>query len=567
MSTTRTQREWGPSTEPAAPGAVRRRRSRKRVAAAAAATLIGYVVLGSAPGMGLLLMGAGIAYLTAPRWRRFWARYKVNKRFAAQPDAQLARAKDPATLLRHTTQQCGDGIFLGLGSAHREWITADPEQAVMVLGPPRSGKTTAVVIPAILSATGAVVSTSTKLDVFAATAAHRSTWGQVWVFDPSGTGEVPPGARPLRWSPVGTGRSWDETLTTAAAMIDASELGSTGGDAKYWNERAGAMLAALLHAAALDRRTIADVRAWVLRSDLIGPTVILQSRGATIAAEILDGLSRASDRALSSVFGTASSVLSAYNSEAALAHCERPNFHARSFADSTDTVFITAPAHLQVRLAPLVVGLLEEIRSAAYARARSAGGTRVRPLLWALDEVANIAPLKTLPAVVSEGGGQGLQILACFQDLSQARARWGSAADGFLSLFGTKLIFAGVGDPETLRALSTMIGTWDRPHMSVTESWGGSATRNDALTATTTRSRGGSVSISSQREAFLSEGDIANIPYGKALAMQTRQWTLMSAERWFESACWRNVISRGPQQIIAHPRGTDTVEEVPVEAS
>jgi type IV secretory pathway TraG/TraD family ATPase VirD4 len=232
---------------------------------------------------------------------------KVRRQFARQPDAQLARAHDPAALLRETTYHYGGGVFLGLGCERREWIAAHPEHAIMVLGPPRSGKTSAVVIPAILSATGAVVSTSTKLDVFAATASHRSQWGNVWVFDPSGTSHMPPGARRLRWSPVSAGRPWDETLTTAAAMVDAAKLGS-GGDSEFWNERAGALLAGLLHAASLDRRTIADVRAWVLRADLDSPIVILQSHGAKLAAEILDGLSRATDRALSSVFATASSV-------------------------------------------------------------------------------------------------------------------------------------------------------------------------------------------------------------------------------------------------------------------
>ena len=58
-------------------------------------------------------------------------------------------------------------------------------------------------------------------------------------------------------------------------------------------------------------------------------------------------------------------------------------------------------------------------------------------MLLALDEVANIAPLPDLPAMVSEGGGQGVITLACFQDLSQARQRWPGRADGFPSLFGT----------------------------------------------------------------------------------------------------------------------------------
>jgi type IV secretory pathway TraG/TraD family ATPase VirD4 len=497
---------------------------------------------------GLVLIGAGASYLSRPLRKRRRARRRAQRRFSRQPDAALARSDDPLTLLRATTESSG-GIFLGLTADHREWIAADPEVAILVLGPPRSGKTSAVVIPSVLSAPGAVVSTSTKLDVFEATAAHRSQSGQVWVFDPSGIGVVPPGARRLRWSPITPGRSWDDTLTTAAAMVDAAKLGS-GGDADYWNERAGAMLAALLHAAVIDRRSIADVRRWVLRHDADRPLVILQSHRAELAAEILQGLGRAGERAVSSVFATAASVLAAYNADAALAACDQPNFDVHAFAASTDTVYITAPGHLQARLAPIVVGLLEEIRSAAYARARRP------PVFWALDELANIAPLKTLPAVVSEGGGQGLQTMACFQDLSQARARWGPAADGFLSLFGIKVVFAGIGDTATLRALSTSIGTWDRPQVAVTEAWGRSKTWGEGLLpSSVSRSRGGSVTMTTQREARLTEGDIANIPAGHALVVRPRRWKLITAERWFESPCWSNVLAHSPPEILSHRVG------------
>ena len=87
--------------------------------------------------------------------------------------------------------------------------------------------------------------------------------------------------------------------------------------------------------------------------------------------------------------------------------------------------------------------------------ARGAAGP---PTLLALDEVANIAPIPDLPAMVSEGAGQGLLVLACLQDLSQARGRWGGAADGFLSLFGTTVVLRGIGDTTTLRDISALAG-------------------------------------------------------------------------------------------------------------
>ena len=60
--------------------------------------------------------------------------------------------------------------------------------------------------------------------------------------------------------------------------------------------------------------------------------------------------------------------------------------------------------------------------------------------------------------MISEGGGQGLVTLACFQDLSQARHRWPTQADGFPSLFGTTVVLPGIGDVRTLEALSVLAG-------------------------------------------------------------------------------------------------------------
>ena len=88
-------------------------------------------------------------------------------------------------------------------------------------------------------------------------------------------------------------------------------------------------------------------------------------------------------------------------------------------------------------------------------------------MLWLLDEVANIAPIHDLPALVSQAGGQSLQVVVGLQDLSQARTRWGrDAADGFMSLFATKLILSGIADSTTLESISLALGEYDRDTVS-----------------------------------------------------------------------------------------------------
>jgi type IV secretion system protein VirD4 len=117
----------------------------------------------------------------------------------------------------------------------------------------------------------------------------------------------------------------------------------------------------------------------------------------------------------------------------------------------------------------MVVGLVEDIRQACYARSADRGDQQRSdpPVLLALDEVANIAPIPDLPAMISEGGGQGLVTLACLQDLSQARNRWPDRADGFPSLFGTTVVLPGIGDVRTLEAMSTLAGDEEIPTRTV----------------------------------------------------------------------------------------------------
>ena len=115
-----------------------------------------------------------------------------------------------------------------------------------------------------------------------------------------------------------------------------------------------------------------------------------------------------------------------------------------------------SPARHQVATAPLIAGMLDALVHATYER-HAAGAS----LLLALDELANVAPLPSLPSFVSEGAGQGVVVLGCLQDLSQARVRWGTAADGFLSLFPTTVVLPGIADRPTLDALSQLAGRHD----------------------------------------------------------------------------------------------------------
>lgn len=457
---------------------------------------------------------------------------------------RLAEEPDPVGAVWIRSLRSGGGAFLG-HSVTGGWVAADPEHAVLVLGPPRSGKTSAVVIPALLASPGAIVCTSTKPDAMRATVGARSTAGQVWLFDPAGEEDLlPAGVRRLRWSPVAAAVSWDRALQLARAMTAATSPGAGTTNEGHWRERSAALLAPLLLAANLGRNDVGAVLRWVLRGDLDPPTQILSDHEQTVAEDVLAGIARTDSRERSSIFSATAGALSAYNADATRRAASRANFDPDRFVASTDTIYVTAPAHAQAQCAPLVVGLLEQIRHAVYARSRTTGSDGP-PLLMCLDELANIAPIHDLPALVSEAGGQGLHVLACLQDLSQARGRWGEAADGFLSLFQTKLILDGIADAKTLEAISLMLGEYDRRVVSQTTG----RSHVDRFFPKQPPTQSDSHSYSTVRQRVLSPGEIAALPAGHGLLLRGSRWDLLRLAPWHSNEPWRTLAaltSRAP---------------------
>jgi type IV secretory pathway TraG/TraD family ATPase VirD4 len=244
------------------------------------------------------------------------------------------------------------------------------------------------------------------------------------------------------------GRAW--------ALSTAARPGQQFTDAAHWVERAQALLAPLLHAAALEDAQLVVVLSWLHQRELRLAFEILERHRAHLAHDLLAGISTTEHREQSGIFSTADSILSGYRTEATLAGTRYPNFDPDAFVRSSDTLYVCAPGSAHAQHAALVVALLQHLRDAIAHRPRP-----WPPVVWALDELANIAPIPDLPSVVADSAAQGLLVLACLQDLSQARARWGPAADGFLSLFPTNVILPGIADLSTLKVVSSIAGDMD----------------------------------------------------------------------------------------------------------
>jgi type IV secretion system protein VirD4 len=430
------------------------------------------------------------------------------------------------------------GILLGKHAS--TWVWSGSQRSALVLGPTRSGKTTSIIIPNIFCAPGAVVATSTKQDVMDATATARQRSGHCIVFDPFHSVSPATSVERVGWSPLHASSTWDGALAMARSMVRSSQQRSQSdsGGMDHWSERSSALLACLLFSARRGDEPMASVLNWTDRhhAEPAFENLITQVGDVHPSVALLEGILSTEAKERSAIFSTTSGVLGAYRSESVLRSTEGSLIDPQSFVEGPNTLYICAPASQQQLIAPIVVGLLTDIQHAAYRRPREAP-----PTLFALDELANIAPLPDLPQLVSEGAGQGVLTIGCLQDLSQARARWGREADGLLSLFSTTLVLPGIADMNTLRSLHSLAGR------SV------ALQSSESLSFDRKGRASKSKSVTESRQPRLDIDQIAQGRQGSGLLVDDRKqlgWIELTAS--YRDAPWRDLLADRSRQGVGH---------------
>jgi type IV secretory pathway TraG/TraD family ATPase VirD4 len=377
---------------------------------------------------------------------------------------------------------------------------------MIVLGPPRSGKGLHLVIPMILDAPGAVITTSTRPDNLTVTARARRRGGPVAVFDPQ---QLAPDTRStLRWSPV---RGCDQPQT---AMIRARALAAGTSDqvdnGGFWLAQTEAGIRAFLHAAALDGRTARDLYRWSLDPIAAGEAVhILHANSAAAEgwADALDAIIHGDPRTRDNSWAGIRIALSPLADPRVLAAVTpEPDqqLDPGTFLDRAGTLYLLGTATGVGAAAGLVAALVEDIvETARRTAARSPNARLDPPLALVLDEAANYL-LPSLPALMSDGGGTGLTTIAVLQSLAQARARWGEHdAAAIWDAAIVKIILGGGTNARDLADLSALIGDRDEETISRGRDGYGQCSTTTAI----------------RRVPILDSGSLRTLPFGTGIAL------------------------------------------------
>ncbi|MFB9857838.1 TraM recognition domain-containing protein [Paenarthrobacter aurescens] len=124
----------------------------------------------------------------------------------------------------------------------------------------------------------------------------------------------------------------------------------------------------------------------------------------------------------------------------------------QEFVKGWGTLYVTVPYERKDVLSPLVTAFIEAIIG-AWRHQNRPGVIARGTLLLALDEVANIAPLPSLPGIVTTGAGDAIQTILGLQGPSQAKT-WGDQADTIMGGTSHVALFPGLRAHEYIRSLA-----------------------------------------------------------------------------------------------------------------
>jgi type IV secretion system protein VirD4 len=372
---------------------------------------------------------------------------------------------------------------LGLGRDGGRMLYAEERHALVAFGPPQSGKSAGLAVPALLEWDGPAVASSIKTDLLAATATRRRALGPVWVFDPFELSGGPGST----WSPLRGAQTWDGALEVAWRLAAAGELdqrGVEGGD--FWAIAAEQRLAPLLFTAARTGAGMDAIVRWTYGqgareldraiSELTGAADDEEDlEGAHAAYDALRAFEAQADRTRASIEATAQGLLRAYRFARVVRSARTCEIAPDPLLDGRATLYLIGDAKASKLLRPIFLSLLSEIVDRAYERATLAGGRLALPLLLCLDEAGNVAPLPNLAEVASTAPSHNIQLVSIFHDLAQARSRYGTQAETVVNSHRARMLLPGVADLETLRYFSGLAGEEEMRETTRTSGAGGAS--------------------------------------------------------------------------------------------
>jgi type IV secretory pathway TraG/TraD family ATPase VirD4 len=322
------------------------------------------------------------------------------------------------------------------GVSYGPRIRLAARSSLLIVGPTQVGKTSSLVIPALLRWNDALVVTSVKNDVITTTRDWRTTLGDVQVLEPGRDGG-------LTWNPLEGVRTFRHALRVARDMTFGS---SERGETEFWNSLATKLVGSLLMLAFQRSRSIFDVARTIEKRDF---DQWLDVVGHTEAGDVLADFLTHEHRTIDSVLTTAETMLMPWR-------FRQPLANVRTVVEGPNTLYLCSPRGEQRHYEPLFRGALRMVLEEQQRRVEL---RTQRRLLLVLDEAATVASLDELDQMASTVSGLDVTLVTVLQDFSQLKARWGARASTIVNNHTTRVVLGGLADPSASQFLPELFET------------------------------------------------------------------------------------------------------------
>jgi len=311
-----------------------------------------------------------------------------------------------------------------------------PRSSLLIVGPTQVGKTSSLVVPALLRWGDALVVTSVKNDVIATTKDWRAGVGEVQVLEPGRDGG-------LTWNPLEGVRTLRHALRVARDLTGAPAERS---ETDFWNSLATKVVGSLLMLAFQRTRDVFDVAHTIEKRDF---DQWLDDVGRSEAGDILELFLTHDHKTIDGVLTTAETMLMPWR-------FRQPLASVRSVVSGPNTLYLCSPRGEQRHYEALFRGalrmVLEEQQRLVELRSQ-------RRLLLVLDEAATVASLDELDQMAATVSGLDVTLVTVLQDFSQLKARWGPRASTIVNNHTTRLVLGGLADPTASQFLPELFET------------------------------------------------------------------------------------------------------------
>lgn len=425
------------------------------------------------------------------------------------------------------------------GSYRGKPVYMSCEEVMLVLGLPRIGKGTSLVVPALSEVRGGLITTSVRADNVKLVLQRRAelTGQTPWIFDPASL--VPGIGQPVRWDPL-IGCEDEKILQQRVAAITNNTFGGNVSNGEYWKTVSQTIIGALLHAAAVGRHEggrwydMSDVARW-LRSPISATEAVTILQGSRFAipgwAERLSAVIDKTGETRDNQWSAATNAAGFLRFQRVVEMLSPPRgtgFDPLRFLERQESLFLLGEQAGDEDMNKLAVMLLDECIRVGRERSSLQQNERLAPPCWIIiDEAANFV-VPGLPELSTFLGGSGMSMMIVFQDIAQARKAYGNdAAAALIAAAGIKVIFPGLTEQQGLSDVASLIGKRTVRQRTVNINNG---------------SR--SESIRDEREFILEAADIAQLKRGYATVLHGNLPYLVRLIPYFQRPSGRDLAAQ-----------------------